>query len=160
MDLVLIIREEGWEDGVAAPWCVLRQASIGFNVGNRCIVDLLDGVCGETVITAVKFSSTLESELGVVNLVVDVLFETVVTSIHPCNVRVAFHVNTNRWVERVSVINRDACIVDNNKVSLRTLSGVFSVATVLSNSSGNTRRPAWVVVHLAIWVENGHVDFT
>ena len=160
VNLVLVICEKGWEDGIATPWCILRQASIGFNIGNWCVVDFLDGVCGETIITAVKLSSTLKSELGVVNLVVDVLFETVVTTIHPCNVRVAFHVNTNRRVERISVINRDTCVVDNNKVSLRALSCVFSVATVLSNSSGNTRRPTWVVVHLPVWVKNGHVDLT
>mgnify|MGYP003323556325 CR=1 FL=1 len=60
----------------------------------------------------------MESEFGIVDFVVDVLFKSIIASIHPSDVRVALHVNANGGVEGVGVIDGDSSVVNHDKVAI------------------------------------------
>ena len=160
MDIVLVIGQKRWEHRVPGVRGGRWQPILSFNVGNGRVVNLLDGVRGKAFFSAIPSTCTLESKFGVVDFVVDVLFKSVISAIHPSDVRVALHVNTNGRVEGVGVINRDTGVVDHNQVAVGACAGVFRVGAALSCVSGQPRCETWVVVHLSIWVKNGHVDFT
>ena len=123
-------------------------------------MDFLNGVSGQTLICTVPDTCSLQTEFGVVDFVVDGLFETIVSAVHPCDVGVALHVNTNCGVERVCVIDGNTRVVHDNQVAFRTKSGVFSIAVLHDGVSCAAWDPCWVVVHLAIGVQDGHVNFT
>ncbi len=123
-------------------------------------MDFLDGVGGKAFVRTIPNTSTLQSQLGVVDFVVDRLFETVVSAVHPGDVSVALHVHANCWVERVSVVNGHTGVVDNHQVAFRAQASVFNVAVLNDGVASATRDPCWIVVHLAVWIQDGHVDLT
>ena len=160
MDVVLVVGQQGWEDrvtGVRRGW---RQTVPAFNVGDRRVVDLLDGIGGKAFISTVPGASALKSEFGVVDFVVHVLLETVIATVHPCDVGVALVVHADGGVEGVSIVDGDTGVVDDDQVTVSASTGVFGVAAARRGVAGQTWRETWVVVHLGVGVENGHVDLT
>ena len=102
----------------------------------------------------------MESEFGIVDLVVDIFLETVVSAVHPCNVRVTLLVNTDGGVERIGIVNGHTGVVDNHEVTVGASTGVLSVGAALGGVAWQSGCEARVVVHLGVGVKNGHVDFT
>ena len=160
VDVVLVVGQEGGEDRVAAVWAVLGQPRPAFNVGNRRVVDLLDGVGGQALVGAVPRTRALQAQLGVVDLVIDLLLEAVVTPVHPCDVGVALQVHADGGVEGVGVIDGHAGVVDHDKVAVGTGAGVLNVAVADHVGALVAGRPLGVVVHLPVGVEDAHVDLT
>ena len=158
MNVVLLVgqqRRENRVSGIGGSWW---QTTVSFNVGDGRVVDLLDGVRGEAFLCAVPSTCTLQAELGVVDLVVDVLLEAVIAAVHPSDVGVALHVNADGRMERVSVVDGDAGVVHHNQVTVGTRAGVLSVIAALRRVARKTGREARVVVHLGVRIENRHVD--
>ena len=102
----------------------------------------------------------MQAEFRVVDFVVDVLLETVVSSVHPSDVRVALLVHADGGVERVGVVDGDTGVVHDDQVAVSTCTGVFRVAAALRGVARQPGCETWVVVHLGIGVKHGHVDFT
>ena len=98
-----------------------------FDVGDWGVVDPLDGVRGEALVGSIPQAGALETQFGVEHFVIHVLFEPVVSAVHPCDVRVSLLVDTNRRVERVGVVNGHACVVDNHQVAFGAKSRVLHV---------------------------------
>ena len=160
MDVVLVVGQQRGEDGVARIWRSGWKTVLSFDIGNGCIVDLLDGVGGKAFFRTVPGTSALESEFGIVDLVVDIFLETVVSAVHPCNVRVTLLVNTDGGVERIGIVNGHTGVVDNHEVTVGASTGVLSVGAALGGVAWQSGCEARVVVHLGVGVKNGHVDFT
>ena len=127
MYIVLIIGQERGEHGVSTKWVVAGDSRWCLNVRDGCVLNLLDGVCGKSFIRTVPNTSTLQAEFGVIDFVIDRLFESVITPVHPSDVSVALHVHADRWVERVSVVDGHTGVVDNNQVAFGTKSSVFDI---------------------------------
>ena len=106
------------------------------------------------MVGAVPSSCTLQAKFRVVDFVIDVLFETVISSIHPSNVGVALHVHADRGVEGVGVIDGDTGVVDNDEVAVSPCACVFVVGAALNPVSGFAWCEGWVVVHLGIGVQD------
>ena len=127
MDVVLVVGKKRWEhrvSGVRGSW---GQAVLAFNRGNWGVVDFLNGVGGKALISTVPSPCALKSEFGVVDFVVDVLFKSIIATIHPGDVRVALHVNADGRVEGVGVVDGDTGVVDHDQMAVSTCTGVFSV---------------------------------
>ena len=112
------------------------------------------------MVCTVPSPRTLQSEFGVVDLVVGVLLKAIITAIHPCDVGVALHVNTDGGVEGVGVIDGHASVVHDHEVPVCSCPGVFGVGAAGSGRSADAWCEGGVVVHLPVGVEHRHVDFT
>ena len=160
MDVVLIVCEQRWEYGIS---CIRRcwgKSVYSFYVGDSDVVNLLDCVGGQAIFGTVPNSCSLKTEFCVVDFVVGVLLKSIIAAVHPSDVGVSLHVYADGGVEGVCVIDGNTGVVNDDQVSVGSGAGVFDIVLSVDGVAVLSWNEAWVVVHLCIWVQYRHEDFT